>query len=268
MKQYLPFFLIHTLAMAILFIAVPIPMACASSVIADKYEPDNSGPQATVYDVSAYMGDENKAGQIHNFHHPGDEDWVAVYAGFGYRCNAKVYEIGADCDVVLSLYDDHLNLISTANQGGLGEIEELGWKSIGSGIYYIKITHASSVLGKNKAYTFASAHRADRASSVFSAASSPSSMYCWGKVTDAVSGNPIGGVEITARYCDSTGSEDRRATSFQDGSYVIYTTILGSYKINVNAPGYQGFVASIEFDNSFSRIDLHIPLVPEDKRVE
>ncbi len=183
MKKYLPLFLIYTITMAVLIVTIQIPTTRALCVIGDNNEPDNSGPQATVYDVSAFMHDENKT-----------------------------------------------------------------------------------------EYTSSCAYRAYRASSPLSlfspSAIPPSSMYCWGRVTDAVSGNAIGGVGITATYCDSTVSEERRATSFQDGTYVIYTTIAGYYKITVNTPGYQEFVASIEFDNSFSRIDLYIPLIPEETRAE
>ncbi len=100
------------------------------------------------------------------------------------------------------------------------------------------------------------------AATSFSSGAAPSSMYCWGKVIDATTDKPLSGIEVIATYLDANLSQgqEKTAISLKDGSYVIYTTMLGSYKINVNAPGYQEFVTFIEFDNSFSRIELIIPL--------
>ncbi|MFQ5814438.1 MAG: hypothetical protein ACE5I2_14770, partial [Anaerolineae bacterium] len=64
----------------------------------DIYEPDDTWEQATLIEV-------NGAAQSHNFHAPGNQDYVKFIAEAGYVYTIRTFNLSADNDTTLTLYD-------------------------------------------------------------------------------------------------------------------------------------------------------------------
>ncbi len=87
--------------------------------------------------------------QSHNFSDSNDVDWIKLYA---YQQDAEtyfidVYDVGADCNPIIELYDQNQNLILKNNENIKGMGETLAfYQSYRNydGVYYLKISHSKS----------------------------------------------------------------------------------------------------------------------------
>ncbi len=115
-----------------------------ATVIPDHYENDNTSIQANIIDTP----------QHHNFHNPGDEDWIMFYA-----IPEEIYTIKAvnpepDCDIVIELYDsDGTRMLGLKDNGRYGEDETIEWNCRREDVYYAKIqNYDPDVFGSNTGY--------------------------------------------------------------------------------------------------------------------
>jgi len=105
----------------------------------DSYEPDNTYTQASPITT-------NGSAQTHNFHVPGDQDWVSFPAStsvLGYAIETS--NLGFGSDTYMELYDtDGTTLIASDDDGGVGLASRIDWAPPVDGTYYVKVRHFSS----------------------------------------------------------------------------------------------------------------------------
>lgn len=125
----------------------------------DRYEDDDT-PENSKMLIEFLEKDNNllkiphyEPFQTHNFSSTDDVDWIQLYA---YQQDSEtyfidVYNVGADCNPVIELYDQNLNFIDKANDNGKGMGETLifyqSYRNY-DGVYYVKIYHNKSTLYK------------------------------------------------------------------------------------------------------------------------
>ncbi|MEA3361280.1 MAG: hypothetical protein U9R17_18000, partial [Thermodesulfobacteriota bacterium] len=181
----------------------------------DDYEQDDTFGQANVINLN---GDP----QNHNFHDTNDKDWVKFYG-----IAEEIYEIetsnpGANCDVVIELYDtDGTTLLKGPwNWGIEGEDELMNWRCTQDGIYYAMTRqYDPGVFGDNTEYDL----------KVFRP-TAPFPGFITGAITNAYSGGSIGGTIIRT---DNNAS----ALSLDDGAYLMVHPA-GTFSLTARKPGY------------------------------
>ena len=103
----------------------------------DTYEPDDTMSQASTITVGT--------SQQHNFHQPGDVDWIKFYASSGCTYTIETYNLGDNCDTVIYLYDSYGNLIDSNDDGGYElYASKIEFTPSQSGYYYVKVEHFDS----------------------------------------------------------------------------------------------------------------------------
>lgn len=110
----------------------------------DAYEPDDNESEATPVLPNA-------PSLHHNFHAPGDEDWMVFYAYAGTTYKLLAANPGLICQPLITIYAD--TAIVTP-QGIPGEDVSLYWNCEANGKYYIKVTNANGNFGKTVRYDF------------------------------------------------------------------------------------------------------------------
>jgi hypothetical protein len=135
---------------------IDISMSPASSAGPDGFESDNTFQEAKDIWVDASVSFQPP--HVHNFHQTGDEDWVKFYAE-GTIASPKPYTIktsnlGANCDTIITLYDQNQQIIRGPNDDYWeGEDEELSWSCPAEGSYYVRISPGEgTVFGANTNY--------------------------------------------------------------------------------------------------------------------
>jgi len=116
---------------------------------ADSSEPDSAFDKAVGVQVGKTVS--------HNFHEPGDTDWVKFLAISGKTYTLRTKIPGASCDTVIELYKKEngtpLLLTGPVNAAGAGAGEAFNWTCPKSDIYYVKVSNADpQVFGKNISY--------------------------------------------------------------------------------------------------------------------
>ena len=103
-----------------------------------------AGPDIYEEDDTLYLAHiivlNDATSQEHSFHDMGDSDWVKFFGLEGEEYTVAVKDAGADCDAVIELYDENVQLLAgPVNQTNAGGDEELTWTCPGDGIYYVKL---------------------------------------------------------------------------------------------------------------------------------
>ncbi|WP_298820486.1 M4 family metallopeptidase, partial [uncultured Chloroflexus sp.] len=108
------------------------------SAASDAYEPDNTLATARLITV-------NGAAQSHNFHVAGDQDWVFFAATAGYSYRIETLNLASCSDTVIYLYNSSGTLLAANDDGGGGWASRIDWIAPGSGNFYVKVVHYSSL---------------------------------------------------------------------------------------------------------------------------
>ncbi len=110
----------------------------------DPHEEDDTFDQAK--EISLH----GRTGQRHNFHDPGDEDWIRFEATNGVTYELDLYGITDIVDIVAELYDASNTKIADAVPDDTGHLE---WLAPDDSTYYVKIFHRDpGAYGGNTAY--------------------------------------------------------------------------------------------------------------------
>jgi len=104
----------------------------------DAYEPDDN------YWLANWIPTDGTK-QLHNFHVPGDLDYVKFNATKDERYLIETSDLGNESDTYMYLYDtDGLTEITHDDDSGEGLASRIIWKCDESGVYYAKVRHYSS----------------------------------------------------------------------------------------------------------------------------
>jgi hypothetical protein len=106
--------------------------------IPDAYEPDDNYSMANSIAVDGTR-------QTHDFHVPGDQDWLKFNATGGNSYTIETSGLGPESDTYLYLYDTTGTVeIKHDDDSGVGLASKLSWYCGDSGTYYIMVRHFSS----------------------------------------------------------------------------------------------------------------------------
>lgn len=101
----------------------------------DQYEPDDTMDTATLINIFEI--------QHHNFHQPGDQDWVKFYATAGMTYVVETFNLSYNSDTYIYLYDSSGNLLAE-NDDYNGLASRIEWTCQQDGYYYVMVRHFSS----------------------------------------------------------------------------------------------------------------------------
>jgi len=105
--------------------------------VPDAYEPDDN------YSLANYIS-ANGAKQTHDFHVPGDQDWLKFNAPGGSSYTIETSDLGPESDTYLYLYDTTgTTELKHDDDSGVGLASKISWYCGESGTYYIKVRHFS-----------------------------------------------------------------------------------------------------------------------------
>jgi hypothetical protein len=221
MKYHIRF--IHFIA---ILTAILVPVF-VQAVEPDSYEEDDTAAQAKIIILN------DAESQKRSFHETGDEDWIKFYGLAEEKYSVQAENVGADCDVVIRLYDtDGVTFLEKGDDGGKGMADSLKSSPLSrDGIYYVKIHNISEIFGENTQYDLR----------IFlTDASAPVAARFKGTTADALSKSPLGNVMIKT---------DQNFTALSDqGSYTMYHPISQSttaYTLTARLSGYQVFTKSV-----------------------
>ena len=108
----------------------------------DSYESDDSRSSTKPININNLR---------HNFHQPGDADWVIFYAEFGKLYYFKINSLNPFCNPKIELYDNAQDISSNLQlKDGIQT-----WSCLKSGQYYVRLTNsAPNIFGQAIAYDF------------------------------------------------------------------------------------------------------------------
>jgi len=102
---------------------------------ADEYEPDDRSGEASQIQV-------NGASQTHNFHEPGDNDWMEFAATAGTTYVIETSNLGSRCDTYAYLYGaDGVTQLAHNDDGGTGLGSRIEWRAGASGVHFVRVRH-------------------------------------------------------------------------------------------------------------------------------
>ena len=115
--------------------------------IPDAYEPDDNPLLANYISVDGTK-------QTHDFHVPGDHDWLKFNATSDISYIIETSDLGNESDTYLYLYDtDGTTEIEHDDDSGIGLASKIVWNCSISGTYYIMVRHwSSSAFGPETGY--------------------------------------------------------------------------------------------------------------------
>jgi subtilisin family serine protease len=115
--------------------------------IPDAYEPDDD------YSLANYIS-VNGTKQTHDFHVPGDHDWLKFNALGGSSYIIETSELGPESDTYLYLYKtDGTTEITHDDDSGVGLASKIIWNCSISGTYFVMVRHYSlSAFGPETRY--------------------------------------------------------------------------------------------------------------------
>jgi Zn-dependent metalloprotease len=118
----------------------------------DVYEPDDTFSEA-IY-MSPVPRGVGLVAPPHNFHTPGDNDWVSFEAYAGVPYVIETLELGSHCDTYMYLYDTNgTTEITRDDDGGEGLASRIEWTAPADGTYYVRTRHySSSTYGPDTSY--------------------------------------------------------------------------------------------------------------------
>ena len=162
----------------------------------DGYEEDDDCADAT--EIST-----NGSHQLHNLCPVGDVDWVAFQATAGMTYTIEASNVGADAEVILSLYD------ACGGAPSFGTGARIVWQAQESATYYVKVEHHDQTYGSETDYEL----------SVTAAGGCDA--YEPDDTCALARDIPVNGTRQTHRFCDE-GDEDWIKFQAQSGaSYLI-----------------------------------------------
>jgi len=224
---------------------------------ADEYEDDDAAAEANLIVL------EDK-GQHHNFHDPGDADWVKLYAVEGRTYVIETADLGPNCDTTVRLYDQDLDLLMERHSWWAGDKAQLTWTCEASGIYSVEVTHLDpSVFGAGTEYVL----RAYTPSAVDAA-------FISGIVRDSVTGAGIPGATIEGRPTGSALGADeaycrREFPGLNDAAlsqlYGLYLMGVpaGTYTLTAKAEGYvSARIQGVGADEGEEKTEVDFALEP------
>jgi len=117
----------------------------------DDFENDND-------EFSANIINPDVDSQLHNFHVPGDEDWVKFHANAGTKYVIKTVDLGINCDTEIFLIDidgvTNIMYDDNSNSNEQKNASKIEWTCAKSGLYYVKIREKKERYGPNTNYDF------------------------------------------------------------------------------------------------------------------
>ncbi|MEF3274860.1 MAG: M4 family metallopeptidase [Chloroflexus sp.] len=111
--------------------------ASTTTTSPDAYEPDNTLSAARSITVGG-------AAQRHNFHIPGDHDWVRFSAQAGTLYVIDTFNLGSTSDTVLELYNGSGVLVAINDDYGGTRASRIQWIAPSMGTFFVKVRHYSS----------------------------------------------------------------------------------------------------------------------------
>ncbi len=211
----------------------------------DMYEPDDTWENATLL----IPGD---AVQAHNFHKPGDEDWLE-FNGIA----DTTYKIAAAnpsliCQAVIEIYEKDTNVPVDQIQGIPGESIALYLRVQQNRSYLIRLKNADSgIFGKNVRYELS-----------ISVAEGGFTQIIYVVVADS-SGQYVKDATVYTKYTKTYSNAEQFFYIYSDGTYKIMKHPTGEYILEVSAPGYKTYCNySIQFREDESKtifVELKTP---------
>ncbi|MCP4106294.1 MAG: hypothetical protein GY749_12265 [Desulfobacteraceae bacterium] len=202
-------------------------------------------PQDDAYEIDdipelAHVIHINDEPQTHTFRNELDADWVKFYGLAEATYEIEAINIGPECDVVIELYDyEGKTLLSSKNDGGLGQDELLMWHCSSEDTYYIKATYNNARKSKNVKSFGENMRFGMQVSCAAPITGLTGNIY--GNVTDASSGDVIEGINI------KTNSEDPYSSiSDADGWFAIRSHAPGAYIMTASKNGYRTYSAEVK----------------------
>jgi len=131
----------------------------STGVVAEPDNSDNITAQGTPFciaDPDGYEGDNAAAEatplspnqpQTHNTHEAGDEDWFAVQLVAGQAYTFRTYDLAANADTYLYLYDRDGRALIAANDDGDALASRINWTPDTTGTYYLRVNHWNPTAG-------------------------------------------------------------------------------------------------------------------------
>ena len=193
----------------------------------DGFEEDDHPSQARIITLN------DPEAQAHNFHAPGDEDWVRFYGIAGEHYVIKTEYLEAGCDTVITLFDSNgATEIDSVDDYGNGKSELLSWQCLKNGIYYVKIRHYSRDAHGDGASYQLRVYRPD----------APVQAIFTGVITNGCTTAPI-----SEAILETSGFNS--AISTPDGGFKMFHEA-GDYAVIVTAPGFTRYTARVTLPES------------------
>ena len=218
----------------------------------DEYELDDTPENASEFRLSTVSP------QIHNFHKQGDEDWIKFHAlKSDETYEIKTFNPGENCETVIILFDqDGMTKIkesiftSTGSGGITPGVNLLSWAPDEDGIYYVRfIQKDTDGDGPKPVFGDDTSYRLWIYRPVM-----PETGYIEGFVTNAESGNPVGGAVVQTNH--SSG-----VSSFTSYGYYTIQCLVGDFTVTARKTGYESFSKLVTVGEA-SRVELYIALTP------
>ncbi|QTA80470.1 NHL repeat-containing protein [Desulfonema limicola] len=234
-------------------ISEPLTSVITQETAPDVFEDDNTAFQAGYITLNAAGLSESfeiPGIQSHNFHKPGDEDWVQFYAVAGQPYVVETTNPGENTDTVITLFaSDGITQIMHQDQWqdnleGKGEL--LSWTCETDGMYYVRISHHDAdVSGAGTGYDLK-----------IYGPKAPLGGFVKGSITDANTGLPLTGAIITT---DANASSVSRS----NGRFLMIQEP-GTFTLNINAAGYEPVTTLINInDAGIAKADFKlVPIIP------
>ena len=106
----------------------------------DSFENDESPANASLITVGS--------SQSHNFHLPGDSDWIKFNAQAGKTYRLTTGTLGISADTYLYLYDVNGTTLISSNDDSNGSLaSRIEWTAPANGIYYVLVQHWNPNVG-------------------------------------------------------------------------------------------------------------------------
>jgi hypothetical protein len=190
---------------------------------ADSSEPDSAYDSSVSVQVGKTVS--------HNFHEPGDTDWMKFLAISGRTYTVRTKNPGASCDTVIGLYKkDNVPLKGPVNDRGAGQEELFNWTCPETGIYYVKIGSMNpEIFGKNVSYD----------SEIYQASAAVTGTVS-GVITDNY-GKAVSGAKVFTSVSGDLSTEN--------GAFSI-THPTGTYTLTVEADGYLSSEVSVTINEN------------------
>jgi len=190
----------------------------------DFYEDDDTFENAK----SIIIGSQYP--QHHNFHDTEDIDFFIFY-GIKYEIYTfETFNLGEQCDTVITLYDSNQKIILFKNDFIAGRDEQVDWECTLDGIYYIKVNNFNPMFsGLNTDYRF-------RIYKPYA----EMGVTIKGQIFDANSSE----VPISDAIIKTDAGQS--AISSIDGSYIIYDHPIVFSELTVTVEGYDTFSTVID----------------------